>query len=190
MNRIDLAKFRPLHLDLAGGTVCVLLSAVAYFAGIRPLLTCQEEITAAETRLGAQRGNARQRAEHVAEMANNVSHVKHALARNPVQLEPTHRVNLRIARLASLAAECGMKIDEIQPGVVFDGPRFQTVPIHILGRGDYPTCVLLIRRIRKIFPDTAIKSFGLAGNPHNPAAGAGVRLNLLWCAAKSPAPKR
>jgi len=168
--------------------VCVILSAVGYFAGLRPLLVRQDQLAAVEVRLDSRHRDVRQRADSVANLADSLARTKRALAESPVQLQPARDINAQIARLAKLASECGMKIDEIQPAQPSSGPRFQTVPIHFVGRGDFRTCVQLMHRVREAFPDTAVASFKLTGNPRNPDADAQLILNLLWCATKPPTP--
>ena len=78
----------------------------------------------------------------------------------PLQLESASAVNRRLARLADLAGETGVVLDEVQPSPAVDGASlYQTVPIRIAGSGSYPACAMFLHRLRDRFPDTAVKSF-------------------------------
>jgi len=66
-----------------------------------------------------------------------------------------------------------------------DGPDYQTVPILIARSGTYPNCAKFLHRLRKEFPDTAVRSFETTNNsssPDNPTAT--FQVELVWHAAK------
>ena len=186
MRRIDVTKLRPIHIDLAGVAVCVLLVLLGYLIGIRPLVVRQKEMAAQEATLDDRYRDAAKLAGTVTALKKRLAGVKKELAESPVKLQPVNRINERIARVADLAAACGMKIDEIQPDKSFSTPRYQTVPIRVVGSGNFKACVKLLRTFHDTFPDTAISSFELKGNPRQPAAPARFEVELLWYAAADP----
>ena len=186
MRRIDVTRLRPIHVDLAGAAVCALLVLLGYLIGIRPLVVRRKEMAAQEAALDDRYRDAAKLAGTVTALKKRLAGVKKELAESPVKLQPANRINERIARVADLAADCGMKIDEIQPDKSFSTPRFQTVPIRVVGSGNFKACVKLLRTFRDAFPDTAISSFELKGNPRQPAAPARFQVELLWYAAADP----
>ena len=186
MKRLGYTKWQTYHLDAAGVLVCGVLAVLGYIVGIDPLVKQQEGLAAQEARLNVQRHDAVKLAGSTGSLERKLDELKRALDESPVQLQAAGSVNRRIARLASLAAECGMKIDEIQPGKWTASPRYKSVPIRLVAGGRFPACVALLRRLRKDFPDTAVASFELTGEPRNPEAPAKFEINLVWYAAARP----
>ena len=186
MRGIDVTKLRPIHVDLAGAAVCLLLVLLGYLIGIRPLVVRQKYVADQEAILADRRRSAAKLVGTVTALQNRLAGVKKELSESPIKLRPANRINERIARVADLAADCGMKIDEIQPDKSFSTPRFQTVPIRVVGSGNFKACVKLLRTFRDAFPDTAISSFELKGNPRESATPARFQVELLWYAAADP----
>ena len=183
MKWIDLTKWKLHHVDLAGVGVCAMLVLLSYFVGLRSLVLRQESLAEKEVRLGAQRRSAAKLVGNVAFLTSRLAGVKQALVENAIQLESADRVNHRIARVADVAAGCGLKIDGIQPEGPISGPRYRIVPIRLVGSGGFQTCAMLLRRFRQVFPDMAIVSFELSGNPQRPSTPAKFRTDLCWYTA-------
>ncbi len=171
------------HVDVAGVTVCAILAMLGYLVGIMPLVQQRVGLVAQETRLNVQRRDAVKLAGSTGSLERKLDSIKQALADSPVQLQTTSSINRRIARLASIAAECGMKIDEVQPGKWTASLQYKTVPIRLVAGGKFPACVALLHRLRVAFPDTAVASFELTGHPRSPQTPAKFEINLVWYAA-------
>lgn len=180
MKGISPIKWQIYHVDVAGVTVCAILALLGYVVGIKPLVQRRVGLAAQETRLNVQKRDAEKLADSAASLKRKLASVKRALAESPLQLESTDSINNRISRVAGLAAECGMKIDEIQPGQWAASLRYKTVPIRLVAGGKFPACVALLHRLRVAFPDTAVASFELTGHPRTPATPAKFEVNLVW----------
>jgi len=187
---MDLRRLKPRHIDLAGGAVCAILVGLGYVVGVRPLLAHQSHVAEQKAHLATQRRDAVELADTVAALKDELVGVERDLAGSTVRLAPAYQVNRRIARVADLAADCGVKIDEIETGIPVTGPRYKIIPIHLVGRKSYPACVMLLRRLRQTFPDTAVASFELSRDPADPASAARFQIDLLWFASIKPAPEK
>ena len=167
----------------AGVAACIAATLVFHFMGIRPLLERYSKSESYQAALSAQRGIAKDLAASADDMEENMGDAQKALDESPFHLRPANDVNNRIAQMAALANGCGLKLDEIQPGSPESGLRYETVPIHLAGTGNYRTCVALLHRMRQTFPDTTVIALELTGRPADPESPARFQLELLWHAA-------
>ena len=176
----------PLKIYLAGGLVCAALSAGAYFLGVRPAMARHEDQESRQADLKA----ARQKAANLVGTRNNtlaqLAETNKAMESLPLRLEPVSGINQRLLRLTDLATkECLLTIDEMRSGAAADGADYQTVPILIAGSGTYPACAKFLHQLRRVFPDTAVRSFETTNNSASPDAPAATfQFDLVWHASK------
>ena len=171
---------------LCAGAVCAAMTTAAYLFGVRPAVARYDDYVARQLELKA----ARQKAAGLLGVRNSTQNLlntaNESLKNLPLHLEPASTVNQRLGRLTDLATkECQLVIDEMRPMPAADGADYQTVPLLIAGSGTYPNCAKFLHRVRKDFPDTAVKSFETTNNsasPDNPTAT--FQVELLWHAAK------
>lgn len=169
-----------------GGVVCAALAAGAYLFGVRPAMARHEVQASRQFELRA----ARQKAAGLLGQRNNAQNqliaADEALRNQTLRLQPASTVNQRLAALTEMATrECGLTIDEMRPGAPADGADSQTVPILIAGSGTYPNCAKFLHRLRKTFPDTAVRSFETTNNSASPdVPSATFQFELTWHAAR------
>jgi len=108
---------------------------------------------------------------------------------NPLHLQPASAINKRLGELTDLAAQLGLRMEDVQPGKISTTARFETVSIHLAGTGNYRTCVQFLHRLRTGFPDTSVTSLQLTGNPSDPAAAASSN-SISSGSPHSPNPNR
>jgi len=156
------------------------MTLVFSLGGIAPLLRQRAAVAQHRASLAVQRRIASELAESVDSHKTRLAAVRKTLTQSRFQLESSANINERIAKIAALARDCGLKIDEIQVGSSTRGPRYETVAIHLEGVGNYRTCVTLLHRLRQSFPDTTISSLKLSGEPGDPRAVANLCVDLLW----------
>lgn len=175
-----------LKIYAAASLVCALISAGAYFFGVRPALARHEEQKTAEVELKSARQKASNLAAAHIHAVNELAAVNEALNNLPLRLEPMSTVNQRLAKLTELATkECVLTIDEMHAGTVIQGPDYQTVSILIAGNGTYPACAKFLHTLRMTYPDTAVRSFETTNNSASPdAPDATFQFDLVWHAAK------
>jgi Tfp pilus assembly protein PilO len=165
------------------------LSGGAYVAGLRPLMDRRAANVALDQELETRGERARAMAASLEAGRRELAEAKDALECQPLRLKPADQINLRLAAVTRVAGECGMTIDEVQPGAPADSPHYQTVPLRMVGSGSYPACAEFLHALRAQFPDTAIRSFdSLNKNPAMDAPEATFRFELTWFAAPANAP--
>ena len=181
--KIDQSTRARLTIDVAGAGVCLAASAAFYFFGLGPMLSQRKDAENHEAKVAAQRATAADLSRNLASDYGLLRDTQRELAESPLQLAPASNVNARIAMVADLAKACGLKLDIVLPGLPAKGKRFETVPIHLTGTGNYRTCVTMLHRLRQKFPDTTVTSLNLSSDPADPKAVARFSIDLLWHAA-------
>jgi Tfp pilus assembly protein PilO len=175
-------KFKPWHIDLMAVGICALLALIAYGVGVYPVIRRHQGFALRATELKAQQKRATKLSGKVAHVASEITQINQELADNTLQLKPSGQVNSHLARIAALAGKCGLKIDQLRPDKSLKGSRYQTVPIYLVGSGDFPACVRLLQELHRGFPDTSVASFEVTGDPTKPTEPTKLRVDLLWYA--------
>jgi hypothetical protein len=90
--------------------------------------------------------------------------------------------------VTDLVSQHGAAVDDIQPGKVVAGARFDTVTMRLAGTASYCTFTALLHRLREEFPDIGVAAFDVAGNPQETAGSAKFSVDLVWYtkAARGP----
>ena len=174
------------QIYLVGAVACALISVGAYFLGVRPAMARHTAhiILQAELRAAKQNAATLQGSKNGAQIQLNA--VNEALKNQTLRLQPASTVNERVASLTDLAEKgCGLQIEEMRALAVTEGPDYVTVPIQIAGGGTYSNCAKFLHRLRKVFPDTAVRSFQTTNNSASPdSPSATFQFELVWHAAK------
>jgi len=181
--KLDEAKRTRLIIDIAGTAFCVAATAVFYVLALGPMLVQENQADTFREKVNAQRAIARGLTQTLAKGKTALRQAKRELAESPLHLAPVTAVNTRILAVTTLARECGLKLDVVLPGATSRGLRYETVPIHLSGTGNYRTCVDLLHRLRLKFPDTTVSSLDLGADPADPKAVARFSIDLMWHAA-------
>jgi len=113
---------------------------------------------------------------------SNLAEVNEQLAQWPVQLRPTSAVNTKLARLSALAGECGVLIDEVEPGEGTPAEHYQSVPVQLTGQSSYRQCAVFFRQLRRDMPDMGVRGFEITGNAADPGAPGVLAVELVWYA--------
>ena len=182
MNRMKLTKWKPVHVDLAAVGVLLVLAAIAYVVGVRPVVLRHEGFDLRADELKVKQGEDRDMSRKVADVASQITRINQELSDSTIELKPASRINSHLDRIARLAGQCGLKLDRLRPDKSLPGPRYQTVPIYLAGSGNFPACVKLMRELQRLFPDTSVASFEVKGDPTKPDEPSSLRVDLLWYA--------
>ena len=169
-----------MQLDLAGIAVCLLLSAAAYVVGVRPLLAVREERASRAESLRSAIEQANSLVSSTRGLRTQLTSLQTSLAKIEIPLQPATSINLRIADLTTLAGDCRVEVQAIQPGTMSNSARFAQIPIQIAATGSYRNTADFLHRLRERFPDTAVRSFELSASPENETAPASFNLQLTW----------
>ncbi len=176
------ANFKPRvwQIDAAGVVACALLTAAAYLIGILPILRQRDEATVLEGQVTEQRQKAASAASMARTLRGQLASAQNTLAQLTVPLQPATSANSRIASITTLAAERGLDVQYIRAGALQPGSRFSQLPIQLSALGSYRTSAALIHEMRQKFPDMAVASFELSGDPVDPEAPASFVVQLTW----------
>ncbi len=172
------------YIDAAFAGAIVLLTIGVYFTAVSPLVVSRAQARHQQMELARQRREAHDLSTAVANLNHELVDLQQAIDAGPVQLQPVHRINLRLAQINALAEECGMTIDEISPGEAIDGEHFKSVPIRVVAVGDYPTCTGFVHQFQQRFRDSRVIWLELnAGSPSEDVNHAKAVFKLAWYAA-------
>ena len=163
------------------GAICAALTVGSYLFGIEPAMAHHDAALAEQADFDARVQKQRDLDRSLASTHRQLEKTRKDVAALPLQLESASAVNRRLARLADLAGETGVTLDEVQPAPAVDGAFYQTVPIRIAGSGGYPACAAFLHRLRDRFPDTAVKSFDCSNpGPIGDHTTAKFKAELAW----------
>lgn len=180
-------KSWPVYASGAG--VCAAVWVMVWLTLLSPALRQREARIAKANELVARRHKAGEVAGALGAVRKKTESVEAALGRTAMRLEPATLVNDRLARLTELANECGLGVDEVQPGEITDGPHYQSVALKLAGSGNYPAFARFLHRLHDAFPDTGVRGMDTSNNSPNPVVPVvSFRLDLVWYAAPLPQP--
>ncbi len=184
--KIEFLKGRKsLRVDALGVAVVLAGAAAFYCLAVQPLLNRREQQSVQQSQLELQRKNAALMTARAEDLKRKLAQARADLAQCPVKLEPASAVNTRIGRLADLAAQNGLKVDEIQPAEPTYGQDYGCLPIHLIGSGGFRTWTAFLHQLSSAFPDTSVDGFQLSGKPDDPSAPMTFQVDLVWCVQPS-----
>lgn len=181
---------KPTRWPIYATTVafCAAVTTAAYVTALEPALARREAQRQLQADLLDRRQKLSETAAGAADAHRQLDRVNDALSHSDLRLQPASLVNDRIERLADLANECGLTIDEVHPGEVEDTAHFQTVSIKLAGTGDFPACAKFLHQLHDTFPDTGVRSLETSNTSPNPLKPvATFRFELTWYAAPAGA---
>jgi Tfp pilus assembly protein PilO len=178
-------KLKWTSIDSAGIAVCLLLTAAAGWIGFAPIwqrhttfLQQQEDLQSKK-----QNNSAQEMALKATEKRLTLTQAQ--LEQIPLHLQPTTRLNQRLAAITDLAAANNLKIEDIKPGATVAGKRYDAVNIDVAGEGTYPACAAFLHHLKQSMPDVGIEDLHLVSEGTADAA-AKFTFDLQWFAAASP----
>ncbi len=183
-----LTRWRCVRIDLAALGLAAAAGLLFFSFGLRPVLHVHERRVAQTAQLESQQKDVALMGTRAEGLEQRLREVQAALADSRVQLEPASAVNNRISRLAALAADHGLNVNEIQPAEPVYGDNCGSVPIHLNGNGGYRTWAAFLHAMARSFPDTTVESFQLSGKNEDPGALPDFQVNLVWHVMPRQAP--
>ena len=174
------ATSRFLPIDLGGLAVCLILTGLVYFVGIRPLIDQRAEAAEARDRLQEHRQTELGLKAKRQKLMKRLAAVRAALPESTLELQSVRRLNQRLDSLIQLARQFGLAIDEVRPGGSVEGPHFRKTAIHLIAKGGYQSCVKFLSEAHVRFRDTSVTDFALEANPGDRDPIARCKIDLLW----------
>ncbi len=173
-------KSERIQLYGGAGVAIVLLTLGSYGLCFRPLQRRQAERIERQAQLSELRQTAFRHSSALVALNRQLATARKDLESAPLRLQPATRINQRLDELARLAHDCGLALNEIQPGAATTYADYQTVAIRISGSGTYPAVASFLHTIRQSFPDTGVRSFDSANTSPADGKSATFRFDLLW----------
>lgn len=177
------------QIDLSGLAVCLAAGAMFVALCAMPLVQRSDAFARSQAQLDRKRQQASEMSRNVTLLKGRLAGMRKELAEKPFQLQTTYHLNERLSQLTQAASRAGLTIDQVKPQEPVNNPRFETVPIRLIGSGAYPVCTQFLHSLLKQFPDTSIESLQIAGDPTKPQSPASFQVSLLWYAAVKPRPE-
>lgn len=178
----------PRAIDALGIAVVAVMTAAVFLLAIDPALEHRHELQQRHEQLVEEQRHAAALARHAQDLRRRLDATQRMVERNPMRLESLRALNRRLSQMTELASDSGLRIEQIQPGRDIPGEHYHTVPIKLVGRGEFGASTRFLHRLHESFPDVAIASMSLTGQPERARAAdaPGFDLTLLWYAAPPP----
>lgn len=176
----------PIYVTAA--VVCAVLTLATWAVGIAPAIREHRAGVARVAELSRQRHKAATVRAALSAAHREIDQIEAATHKSRPSLDPATLVNTHMARITAAANECGLSVDELQPGKAADTPYYKVIELRIAGNGTYPQVTRFLHRVHEDFADTSVRSIEVtAGSGNALAAPASFRLGLIWFAAPAAA---
>lgn len=173
------------QVDAVGLVVLSLIVGAGYFLGVRPVLNQMEAQRALAVEIDEESSRAADLTRQVSGLTGELEQARQQLENGVPQLEPMQSLNRRLAELATLATDNGLRIDGIQPGRILSTPFFDTVELRIAGRGTYQDCTRFLSRLHGERRDMTVTTISLAGQPGGESPTGTFTFTLSWHTASA-----
>lgn len=183
-------NFSGWSIYLMAGAVCVGMTAASWIVAVGPALQQQRTRAAQVQELSRERHKAATLRAALAAARSESAQLEKTMQKVQPSLDPATLVNTHMARITAAANECGLSVEELQPGKSVDTPYYKAVELKIAGVGAYPQVTRFLHRVHEDFADVGVRSMELtaaAGNALAPPTN--FRLGLIWFAAPADAPQ-
>lgn len=180
-----IARFKIWQIYAIGGLVCVAVSAIAWFALAAPTLEQLGQRRDREAELTESRHKATELARNLADARREMKVLSHQIATDAIELQPASEVNQRLAALTSLATNNGLSLNEVRPGSPAEVSRYQVLPIHLTGAGDYPSCAAFLHGLHEAYTDVGLSSLeALNSDTSGESSRLNFQIELVWYTKK------
>lgn len=180
-----IARLKIWQIYTVGGLVCAAATAIAWFALAAPTLGQLSERRDRQAQLNESRHKAVNLAHDLADARKEMKVLSGQLASNAIELQPASQVNQRLAALTNLATQNGLSLNELRPGAPSETNRYQVLPIHLTGAGDYPSCAAFLHGLHDAYTDVGLSSLeALNSDSSGATSGLNFQIELVWYTKK------
>ena len=172
-------------VDAAGLGVSLALIAAFVFVVVSPALQSQAAERAETAKLATARAEAKKRRDDRTRYDTAFERATRDLAATRVKVEPTSKLNTRLAGLTEAGARFGLVIDRIQPESHTATPKATLVPIRVEGRGGFAASRDWLAKLREDYPDIAVRGLDIGRDSAATENAARFSFELVWYAAPS-----
>ncbi len=185
MSDMTIARMKVWQVYAIGGLFCAAATAIAWFALAAPTLEQLSQRRGRETELMQSRHKATELAHDLAEARKEMKVLSTQVASNAIELQPASQVNQRLAALTTLATQNGLSLNEVRPGAPTETNRYQMLPIHLTGAGDYPSCAAFLHGLHDSYTDVGLSSLeALNSDTSGETSRLNFQIELVWYTKK------
>ncbi len=176
-------RLLPWQIDAVALAFFAALGLVVYFAIIGPSqkLYCDRDVRA--TQLAEQLIHQRELEITLRKMRDAAASARKFLVTQNLSLEPQNHLNDRLAAIYSLATECGLMPEQVEPQREVAEPLFTTIALRLGGRGSYQNCIRFLERSRKEMPHNTVAAVEFSGSSLSAEPTVSFSFLLIWHAA-------
>lgn len=158
-----------------------LVTAGGWAVSLRPMQAQSEHNAVLRDQLQEEQQTAARLTGELVNLGHSIKSDQQLLEKSLIKLESSDKLNQRLAALASLAGESGLRLDEIQsvPGNTQPAPS-RAVSLRVTAGGNFRDCTRFLHRLHQQYPDIAVKSFECVNADFAPGAVPILRLELEW----------
>jgi len=175
--------FSNWKVDAVGLGVCALLTTLVVGVGVSPRI---EQVREAEDRQDDLRGarvDASDKERSIRDLRTQLNSLHEQANHLAVNLQPAKALNERLGRIAVLAQNLGIRVNELQPGTTTKGHLFDTVRITLSGTSGFSGCARFVHELGERHPDMAVHTFELSPSSDTDAGSSAFRFEIVWFAA-------
>ena len=151
--------------------------------GIFPVVQARAQLKDDRHELSLRREMLTDYEEKVDHVKQRIDELQKEITITTVVLQDLTVLNQQLARLASLASQCGLVVHGVVPGEVMNTTRCRLVPIRLTGQGGYQAAATLLRRFHDLFLDVHVDGFELISDPQSTSLTKNIQFDLTWYAA-------
>ncbi len=168
---------------------CLMVSAGVYGGLVAPMLSKRATLVQQKEQLTREEQKCSRLNSAVLAMRKRCNTLQEELETGAVQLDPTSRMNQRIAQLTALLQEHDLVLEDIQTLPAIAHRRCDLLPIRMVGTGNYPASTQFLNALYEELPDMTICNVSLSGAPGVPTFIGQFAFDLCWFAAPSQDPQ-
>lgn len=177
-----------LPIDLVGAACVVALAGGVFFFGVRPHTLARAERAASVLREQTLQRVLDQARVEQRRVDEDLQKAAADIGARMIELRPVSDRNRVIAELAGVAADAGLRIDNVSPGEAHRGRLMTVTGIRLSGRGDPGAFAGYLQFLHESFPDIALRTMEVVALGQEAKDGVSFSVDLAWRADHAEAP--
>ena len=151
------------RIDMMGAGVLIGMTALAFFAGLQPLIHARHERRQLLNSLSESQARRQQLEKQASSLNTELDTIKEDLRSSQITLESAGSLNSRLMEITDVAERHDLKVEVRQPGQPAYQTRFGIVPITMQGRGGYADLSGFLHDLNGTYRDTGVRTFEITG---------------------------
>ena len=167
-------------IHAAGAGVSVACVAVAYFVGVRSVVSHRSSAATIEQASVREASTETTLLQSVNAAEQELAAAKAEIDNAPLQIGDSADLNRRLAEVSRLAELHLIEVRTLEVGDSRLEAGCQAAPISFSGQGGFAESIGFVRDLQRTLPDVVIEDLALTGNESNPMGDIRLTLSLAW----------